>query len=78
MCISLREYVDKYGGIIVALIDYKCKGCGKSFFEIVNSADEKVACPDCKSEEVERVYKGKYYGKGSCGGNCSSGCSGCH
>ncbi|WDC85392.1 zinc ribbon domain-containing protein [Caloramator sp. mosi_1] len=45
-------------------------------FEIVNS-EEKVNCPKCKSENVERVYKGKFYGKGNCSGGCST-CSGCH
>lgn len=62
----------------MALIDYKCKECGKEFFEIVNGNDEKVVCPQCKSDKIERVYKGKYYGKGqNCSGQCS-GCSGCH
>lgn len=65
------------GGIFMALIDFKCKECGKEFFEIVNSNEEKIICPHCKSDKVERVYKGKYYGKGSCSGECS-GCSGCH
>lgn len=57
------------------LIDYKCDECGKEFFEIVKG-DEEIKCPQCKSTKVKRVYKGKYYGKGSCGGSCST-CSGC-
>lgn len=64
----------------MAIIDFKCEKCGKEFFEILKSSDEKVKCPECGSEEIKRVYKGKYYGKcggGNCGGNCS-GCSGCH
>lgn len=61
------------------LIDYKCEKCGKEFFELVKSSDEKVKCPDCGNEETRRIYKGKFIGKGgsSCGGNCS-GCHGCH
>ena len=59
------------------LIDFKCEKCNKEFFEIVKSSDEKVKCPQCGSEQTKRVYKGKYYGNGNCGGNCS-GCSGCH
>ncbi|MDT8718676.1 zinc ribbon domain-containing protein [Clostridium sp. 19966] len=61
------------------LIDYKCKKCGENFFEIVKNDKDRVFCPKCGSEEAERVYKGKYYGKngGGCSGNCS-GCAGCH
>lgn len=67
-----------YGGNSMAIIDYKCKECGKVFFEIVSSGDGEINCPECNSIFVERIYKGKYYGKGgSCGGNCSCGCSGC-
>ncbi|MDF2673592.1 MAG: zinc ribbon protein [Clostridiales bacterium] len=62
----------------MALIDFKCKNCGKEFFEIINKDGEKVFCPECSGENVEKVYKGKFYGKsGSCSGSCS-GCSGCH
>lgn len=63
----------------MAMIDYKCSECGKEFFEIVTRSDEQVQCPGCKSTQLKRVYKGKFYGKGGgCNGNCSSGCSGCH
>lgn len=58
------------------LIDFKCNKCGKEFFEILNG-DEKAKCPQCGSEDIKRVYKGKFYGKNSCGGSCSH-CSGCH
>lgn len=61
----------------MALIDFKCKDCNNKFFEIINKEDEKVVCPKCKSANIERIYKGKFYGKGgSCQGSCS-GCSGC-
>ena len=61
----------------MALIDYKCKDCGREFFEIIRNQDDKAVCPDCKSKKVERIYKGKFYGKGpGCSGSCS-GCSGC-
>ena len=62
----------------MALIDFKCKECGNEFFEIINGENIDVACSKCGSTKVERIYKGKYYGKGSsCSGSCS-GCSGCH
>lgn len=60
------------------LIDYKCEKCGNSFFEIVKNENDKVVCPKCKSEDVKREYKGKYFGKGgNCSGSCSS-CPGCN
>lgn len=60
------------------IIDYKCKDCGKQFFEIVKSAEDKVVCPNCKSTNTDRIYKGKFYGKnsGGCTGHCAT-CSGC-
>ena len=62
----------------MALIDFKCEKCGSSFFEIINNSEEKVQCPKCGSDEVKRVYKGKYYGKNDgCSGGCST-CGGCH
>lgn len=63
----------------MAVIDFKCKKCGKEFFEIVSSNDTNVECPECKSTDIERLYKGKYYGKGGgCGsGSCSSCGGGC-
>lgn len=61
----------------MALIDFKCKECGNEFFEIVKDSNDKVKCPKCSSDNVQRIYKGKFYGKGSCSGSCSS-CSGCH
>lgn len=67
-------YILENGGHVMALVDYICKCCGKDFFEIVKNVDERVTCPNCKDENVERVYKGKYYGKGV---NCSGGCGGC-
>ncbi|MFD3155449.1 FmdB family zinc ribbon protein [Haloimpatiens sp. FM7330] len=60
----------------MAVIDFKCKECGNEFFEVIKF-EEKVKCPKCNSEDVERIYKGKFYGKNNCGGNCSH-CQGCH
>ncbi|MDP4144868.1 MAG: zinc ribbon domain-containing protein [Bacillota bacterium] len=61
------------------LIDFVCYKCGKEFFQIINGNAEKVTCPECLSENVKRVYKGKFYSKNGtkCSGSCS-GCSGCN
>ena len=58
------------------LIDFKCNKCENEFFEILNG-DEKTKCPKCGSNDIKRIYKGKFYGKNSCEGNCSH-CNGCH
>lgn len=34
--------------------NYKCLDCESSFEELVRSSDEKVICPKCKSERVEK------------------------
>ncbi len=36
------------------LYEYKCKKCGNSFEELV-FGEEKVKCPKCGSEEVEKL-----------------------
>ncbi|QCX33257.1 zinc ribbon domain-containing protein [Caloramator sp. E03] len=36
------------------LFNYKCLECGNIFEELVRTADEKVACPKCKSNKVEK------------------------
>lgn len=61
------------------LIDFKCTKCENEFFEIVKNENEKIICPKCGSEEVRKLYKGKFYGKNGagCSGSCST-CSGCH
>jgi putative FmdB family regulatory protein len=37
------------------LFNYKCEKCGKQFEELVRSCSEKVACPECKSEDVKKA-----------------------
>ncbi len=70
----------------MAVIDYKCKDCGESFFKIVNSQAERdsVVCPKCGGKEIKQVFGGTAYitagkkGGASCGGHCGSCGSQCH
>ncbi|MBE5753649.1 MAG: zinc ribbon domain-containing protein [Clostridiales bacterium] len=64
----------------MALLQYKCKNCGKRFDELVKSYTETVVCPACGGE-TERDYSGEMFsatGKQSkkCSGNCKT-CGGC-
>lgn len=76
------------GVIIVPLLSFKCKNCGKKFDELVNNHNrDKLRCPDCGSNELVQVFEGKCYfgstsGNGysssaSCSGSCEH-CHGCH
>ncbi|KIX11424.1 FmdB family zinc ribbon protein [Dethiosulfatarculus sandiegensis] len=69
------------------IYEYHCSDCGKDFEILVFKSDEKVTCPECKSEKVERLLSGfahKCDGPmvSSSGGGCSScsggSCSSCH
>jgi putative FmdB family regulatory protein len=42
------------------LFNYKCNDCNREFEELVRSGDEKVFCPDCKSENVKRNFPNKF------------------
>lgn len=70
----------------MAVIDFKCKQCGQTFFKIVGSDEERksVVCPGCGSGDIKQVFGGTAYitsGNRSAGGGCCSGscggCSGC-
>ncbi len=38
------------------IYEYKCEKCGRRFEELVMNSSQKVACPDCDSESVEREF----------------------
>lgn len=68
------------------IYEYNCRHCHKSFEELVLSAHEAIACPECASSEVERKLSvfsspgGRKDESGIGGGGC--GCTpatcGCH
>lgn len=37
------------------IYEYRCRGCDKTFEELVLSQGAKVACPACASPKVERL-----------------------
>ena len=37
------------------IYEYRCRGCDKTFEELVRSAGAEIACPTCASPKVERL-----------------------
>jgi putative FmdB family regulatory protein len=37
------------------IYEFKCKDCGKVFSKLVFNNANKVECPDCKSENVDKL-----------------------
>ncbi|MEW6184340.1 MAG: zinc ribbon domain-containing protein [Thermodesulfobacteriota bacterium] len=70
------------------IFEYTCLDCGRDFETIVFKSTEKVCCPQCNTENLEKkmskfAFKGneRFVGTGSSSscGSCSSGnCSSCH
>jgi len=62
------------------IYEYRCRKCGKKFEKLVLNS-RKVACPDCKSEELDRLMSvfahtsGGKLATSSTGKSCA-GCSG--
>ena len=38
------------------IYEYDCRECEKRFETLVRSRDEKVACPECGSERVDKAW----------------------
>ena len=36
------------------IYEYRCEDCGRRFEELVMNSSQKVVCPDCASDDVER------------------------
>ncbi|MBQ3834452.1 MAG: zinc ribbon domain-containing protein [Elusimicrobia bacterium] len=63
------------------LFEFICKKCGKKFEKLVFSTDnEKLKCPECNSEDVEKqfsTFSANSSGSAKSGGHhCCNGC--CH
>jgi len=67
------------------IYEFSCRRCHHSFEELVRSAGEVVACPECASPEVQRelsVFSSPGSGgeKAAAGGGCgcTAGTCACH
>lgn len=40
------------------MYDYRCKNCGHEFTETHGFDETALECPECESEDIERVIKG--------------------
>jgi len=49
------------------MYEYRCRKCGKRFEMLrrMSDADRDLECPDCRSEEVERLLSS--FATGGCG-----------
>ncbi|MHB8894038.1 MAG: FmdB family zinc ribbon protein [Candidatus Geothermincolia bacterium] len=56
------------------IYEYKCKGCGTRFEQLVRG-DEKVVCPKCGKGKLDKLFS--VFGVKSGGKFTSSGGSGC-
>lgn len=56
---------------------YKCKKCGQNFDILVKGSgqENKLQCPSCKSEDVEKVFSS--FGVGKTNSNTSTNVNGC-
>lgn len=59
------------------IFEFRCRKCGRSFEVLLLRRDEKVKCPDCGSEDLDRLLssfgmKGVEKGSSSGGGTCTS------
>jgi putative FmdB family regulatory protein len=52
-------------GKTMALFEFRCAKCGRRFEELVLSSLQRVACPDCGSDEVEKEFS-TFSNGGSC------------
>ena len=62
------------------IYEYKCRLCGQFFEKLVLTSDEKVSCPKCKADDVDKQVSGFSVGNGSpnfqAPGLSSGGCGG--
>jgi putative FmdB family regulatory protein len=70
------------------IYEYKCLKCDEEFEALVFRSDDKVACPHCKADKLERLMSacgfksGESFtpssGSSGCASCSSSSCSTCH
>ena len=70
------------------IYEYKCLNCNKEFEALVFGGDNKVSCPHCKQDKLERLMStcgfksgGSFTpasGSSACSSCSSTNCSTCH
>jgi putative FmdB family regulatory protein len=68
----VHEFCILEGRAGMPLYEYRCEQCGKSFEMLrrMQDADRELQCPDCKSQEVERLLS--TFTAGGCTASSSS------
>jgi putative FmdB family regulatory protein len=54
------------------IYEYECKDCGRVFSKLTFNTENKAECPECKSENTERLISTIASSSGGSGGGCSS------
>jgi len=70
------------------IYEYECLECNEQFETLVFGGDDRVACPQCKGEKLERLMSAFGFrsggdftpssGSSGCNGCTSTNCSTCH
>jgi len=47
----------------VPIYEYYCKGCRKKFEKLIFEREEKIVCPKCGSEDLEKQFSSFSNGK---------------
>lgn len=57
------------------IYEYRCKTCDRTFeqFRSIRQAEDDIQCPNCRSEEVERILSSFSTGGGGCGAPAGTG-----
>ncbi len=56
------------------IFEYRCEKCEEDFEELVLSANSKVKCPSCGSDEVEKQFSAFSSGSGAASSSTGAGC----
>lgn len=71
------------------IYEYKCTTCNNEFETLIFGSHDRVACPQCKGQEVKRLMSACGFksaeggftpssGSSGCSGCSSTNCSSCH